>query len=108
MPRSARCRWHFLPVTARRTSLRSTRLIERQQLTSPSAYGLQHAEAQPANAKEPHMAAQAQRVLDATNHGDQGQRLAGQLDPLRPVEKKLIGWSLGLGVSLLGILLLMS
>jgi hypothetical protein len=54
------------------------------------------------------MAAQAQGVLDATKHGHQGQRLAGQLDPLRPVEKKLIGWSLGLGVSLLGILLLMS
>ena len=59
------------------------------------------------------MAAQAQGVLDASKHGYQGQGVAQQLkkvewEPLRPVEKKLIGWSLGLGVSLLGILLLMS
>ncbi len=29
-------------------------------------------------------------------------------EPLLPVEKKLIGWSIGLGVSLLGILLWVS
>ncbi|OFX26131.1 MAG: hypothetical protein A2V77_18265 [Anaeromyxobacter sp. RBG_16_69_14] len=29
-------------------------------------------------------------------------------EPLLPVEKKLIGWSIGLGISLLGILLWVS
>lgn len=38
------------------------------------------------------------------------ERLAGELaamrhEPLLPVEKKLIGWSLGVGVVLLGILM---
>ena len=31
-----------------------------------------------------------------------------EYEPLLPVEKKLIGWSIGLGVILLGILILMS
>ena len=31
-----------------------------------------------------------------------------EFEPLLPVEKKLIGWSIGLGVVLLGILILLS
>lgn len=58
------------------------------------------------------MAAQARRVLDATEHTGMVEELAEELkmkrEPLQPLEKKLIGWSLGLGVSVLGILLLVS
>jgi len=58
------------------------------------------------------MAAQAQRVLYATEHAGMVEELAEELkmkrEPLQPLEKKLIGWSLGLGVSVLGILLLVS
>ncbi len=59
------------------------------------------------------MAAQAQRVLDATKHTDKVEGLAEELkkmewEPLTAIEKKLIGWSIGLGVSLLGVLLWVS
>ena len=55
------------------------------------------------------MAAQAKRVLDATQHTDKVEGLAEELrkmewQPLQPIEKKLIGWSIGLGIGLLGIL----
>ena len=34
--------------------------------------------------------------------------LANPVEPLLPIEKKLIGWSLGLGLALLAILVLLS
>lgn len=33
---------------------------------------------------------------------------AGEVEPLLPIEKKLIGWSFGLGIVLLAILLLIN
>ena len=30
---------------------------------------------------------------------------AGEVEPLLPIEKKLIGWSLGLGIALLAVLI---
>jgi hypothetical protein len=55
----------------------------------------------------------AGRVADATRHTDKVEGLAEELkkmewEPLQPIEKKLIGWSIGLGVCLLGILLWVS
>ena len=55
----------------------------------------------------------AGRGADATRHTDKVEGLAEELkkmewEPLQPIEKKLIGWSIGLGVSLLGILLWVS
>ena len=39
---------------------------------------------------------------------DELQRMESEYEPLLPVEKKLIAWSLGLGVTLLGLLVWVS
>jgi len=58
------------------------------------------------------MTASAQRASDP-KETDRVEGLAEELqnmqwEPLQPVEKKLIGWSIGLGASLLAILLWVS
>jgi hypothetical protein len=58
------------------------------------------------------MAVQPQPV-EAHKYSDKVEGLAEELkkmewEPLLPVEKKLIGWSIGLGVVLLGILVWVS
>ena len=43
-------------------------------------------------------------MSDTPRLGDELKRLQQEYEPLLPVEKKLIGWSLGLGLALLLIL----
>lgn len=43
-------------------------------------------------------------MSDTPRLGDELKRMQQEYEPLLPVEKKLIGWSLGLGLSLLVIL----
>jgi hypothetical protein len=43
-----------------------------------------------------------------TNLVEELQRMESEYEPLLPVEKKLIAWSLGLGVTLLGVLVWVS
>ena len=51
------------------------------------------------------MAATAQPLAPAKPEGRLVDELKGmQREPLLPIEKKLIGWSIGLGVGLLGLL----
>jgi hypothetical protein len=59
------------------------------------------------------MSAQPERTVEATDDPDKVVGLAEELkkmewEPLLPVEKKLIGWSIGLGVALLGVLVWVS
>ncbi len=56
------------------------------------------------------MGAQEQRaVVEQKTEGVLAEELkAMEWEPLLPVEKKLIGWSIGLGVALLGILVWVS
>ncbi|HEY6002213.1 MAG TPA: hypothetical protein VIV57_05010 [Anaeromyxobacter sp.] len=55
------------------------------------------------------MAAPAQVVPVERDEGQLAKELQQmQWEPLLPVEKKLIGWSIGLGVVLLGILVWVS
>ena len=59
------------------------------------------------------MSAQPERTDEATDDPDKVAGLAEELkkmewEPLLPVEKKLIGWSIGLGVALLGVLVWVS
>ncbi|HEX9050407.1 MAG TPA: hypothetical protein VF841_07755 [Anaeromyxobacter sp.] len=54
------------------------------------------------------MAAPAQAMKQAPE-GSLVEELRGmQREPLLPVEKKLIGWSIGIGVALLGVLVWVS
>ncbi len=58
------------------------------------------------------MSAQAQPV-EAHKYSEKVEGLAQELkemqwEPLLPVEKKLIGWSIGLGLALLGLLVWVS
>ncbi len=58
------------------------------------------------------MSAQAQPV-EAHKYSEKVEGLAQELkemqwEPLLPVEKKLVGWSIGLGVGLLGVLVWVS
>ncbi len=58
------------------------------------------------------MTAPAQRAFEPKD-GDRVEGLAEELqnmewEPLQPVEKKLIGWSIGIGASLLAVLLWVS
>ena len=51
------------------------------------------------------MATPAQRIAEPRTDGQLARELEQmQWEPLLPIEKKLIGWSIGLGVGLLGIL----
>ena len=51
------------------------------------------------------MPATAQPIAPARVEGRLVDELKGmQREPLLPIEKKLIGWSIGLGVGLLGLL----
>ena len=51
------------------------------------------------------MAAPAERIAEQHTDGQLARELRQmQYEPLLPVEKKLIGWSIGLGVGLLGVL----
>ena len=43
-------------------------------------------------------------MSDTPRLGDELKRMQQEYEPLLPVEKKLIGWSLGLGLALLLIL----
>ncbi len=56
------------------------------------------------------MGAQEQRaVVEERSEGVLAKELeAMEWEPLSPVEKKLIGWSIGLGMTLLGILVWVS
>ncbi len=55
------------------------------------------------------MAIPAERVPDARGEGQLARELKEmQWEPLLPVEKKLIAWSIGLGVGLLGVLVWVS
>ena len=59
------------------------------------------------------MSAQPERNVEATDDPDKVAGLADELkkmewEPLLPVEKKLIGWSIGLGAALLGALVWVS
>ncbi len=55
------------------------------------------------------MGAQQQRAVVEEEEGMLAKELqAMEWEPLSPVEKKLIGWSIGLGVTLLGILVWVS
>ncbi len=55
------------------------------------------------------MAAPAQRVAQEREDRQLARELSDmQWEPLLPVERKLIGWSIGLGVALLGILVWVS
>ncbi len=55
------------------------------------------------------MAGQAERAVVEATEGQLARELeAMQWEPLLPVEKRLIGWSIGLGVVLLGILVWVS
>ncbi len=51
------------------------------------------------------MAATAQPVAAPRPEGRLADELKGmEREPLLPIEKKLIGWSIGLGIGLLGLL----
>jgi hypothetical protein len=51
------------------------------------------------------MAATAQPLAPARAEGRLADELKGmEREPLLPIEKKLIGWSIGLGIGLLGLL----
>ncbi len=51
------------------------------------------------------MAAPAQHLAPAHPEARLADELKGmQREPLLPIEKKLIGWSIGLGIGLLGVL----
>ncbi len=55
------------------------------------------------------MEAQAQRAVVEETEGQLAKELKEmQWEPLSAVEKKLIGWSIGLGITLLGILVWVS
>ncbi len=54
------------------------------------------------------MAAPAERLSDRAEGQLQRELQEMQWEPLLPVEKKLIGWSIGLGVGLLGLLVWVS
>jgi hypothetical protein len=55
------------------------------------------------------MATPAERIPEARDEGRLARELKEmQWEPLLPVEKKLIGWSIGLGIGLLGILVWVS
>jgi hypothetical protein len=53
--------------------------------------------------------AAARQLIQKENHMSQSDLRdeinAGEVEPLLPVEKKLIGWSLGLGIALLVVLI---
>ncbi len=55
------------------------------------------------------MAMPAQRIRPARSDGQLVDELKQmEWEPLLPVEKKLVGWSVGLGVALLGVLVWVS
>jgi len=55
------------------------------------------------------MAAPAERIAEQRTDGQLARELQQmQWEPLLPIEKKLIGWSIGLGVGLLGVLVWVS
>lgn len=55
------------------------------------------------------MEAQARAVVERAPEGQLAKELKEMpWEPLLPIEKKLIGWSIGLGVGLLGVLVWVS
>ena len=51
-----------------------------------------------------------ERTLDVEQPkiGEEMQKMSGAYEPLLPIERKLIGWSLGLGIVLLFVLMLVA